>query len=238
MNSANWRLLSNGWVLTLMICLAANTIASAQVWTRAASFGGVGSDLGASIRITSNGDRYLTGSFSDSVSFGKETLVSSGDTDVFLAKSGQWAVQIGGAAHDEGTDVAFDSAGNVYVTGWFTDSATFHSTHGSPVTVTGGFGETIFLAKYSSPGVLVWVQTGISDTFGIVRGHGVAVDSASGAVYLTGITQDPTLFSSANGSSSTIPGPWFWHMYLVKYDADGDLLWGEWNEAAPNSVPY
>jgi hypothetical protein len=130
-----------------------------------------------------------------------------------------------------------DDAGNLYLTGWFTDSATFHSTNGSVVTV-GGNSETVFFAKYSPSGVLAWVQTGVVTFFAINRGHGVAADSARRAVYLTGISQGDTTFSSSNGSSNTVPGPGTWHMYLVKYDSDGNFQWGEFNEANPNSIPH
>jgi len=234
MRATTLRIVSNFW-LAVMMCLASTTL-YAQSWSRAASFGGTGSDLGATVKIDPSGDRYFTGYFSGSVKFGR-TLVSSGDTDIFLAKFNHWAVAIGGAEHDEGTDIAFDSAGNVFLTGWFTNSATFHSTDGSATTVAGS-NETIFLAKYSTSGVLDWVQTGLAGFVSVNRGQGVAVDSASGAAYLTGISQGSTLFSSANGSSSEIPGSGSWHMYLVKYDADGNFLWGGWNEANVNSIPH
>jgi hypothetical protein len=165
--------------------------------------------------------------------------VSAGDTDIFLAKFNQWVVAIGGSGHDEGTDIAFDGAGNVFLTGWFTNSATFHSTDGSAVTVSGnGNGETIFLAKYSAAGVLAWVQKGTDGFVSVNRGQGVAVDAASGAAYLTGISQGSTTFSSSNGTSNDVPGPGSWHMYLVKYDADGNFQWGGWNEANVNSIPH
>jgi hypothetical protein len=225
------------WILALTICLGTSLSLHAQVWKHAVSFGGTGSDVGVTVKIDQNGNRYLTGYFSGRVNPGINTLLSAGDTDIFLGKYGQWILQIGGVNHDEGSDIAFDGSGNVYLTGWFTDSAAFHSTDGSVVNVNGS-SETIFLAKYSPAGVLVWVQTGTDTLAGINRGHGVAVDAASGAVYLTGISQGSTLFSSSDGTTNSVPGPGTWHMYLVKYTTDGNFQWGEWNEAAPNSIPH
>lgn len=237
MNFASPRILCKHWLLALSICLATSTAVTAQVWKHAVSFGGTGSDVGVTVKINQDGDRYLTGYFSGTVAVGGNTLGSAGDTDIFLGKYGHWGLQIGGTAHDEGSDIAFDGAGNVYLTGWFTNQAAFHSTDGSVVGVQGN-NETIFLAKYSPSGVLVWVQTGGVGSFSINRGHGVAVDVASGAVYLTGISQGTTSFSSSDGSVNSVPGPGTWHMYLVKYDLDGNFRWGEWNEAAPNSIPH
>jgi hypothetical protein len=226
-------------LLVLTICLGTSLGVRAQVWKHAVSFGSTESDVGATVKINQAGDRYLTGYFSGTVTIAHNTLVSAGDTDVFLGKQGHWGLQIGGASHDEGSDIDFDAAGNVYLTGWFTGNAAFHSTDGSVVNVTGSaFNETIFLAKYTSAGVLVWVQTGIDSLGGINRGHGVAVDASGGAVFLTGISQGTTDFSSSDGSTNSVPGPGTWHMYLVKYTTDGNFQWGEWNEASPNSIPH
>ncbi|HZQ96396.1 MAG TPA: SBBP repeat-containing protein [Candidatus Sulfotelmatobacter sp.] len=237
MTNATRRIANSPLLLAVSICFGIGGMAAAQTWTRATSFGGPGSDVGISIRVSPEGDQYLTGYFLESVHVGKSTLVSGGDTDIFLARVGQWVVQIGGAGHDEGSDVAFDAAGNVYATGWFTGSATFHSKISSPVTVSGN-GETIFLAKYSSCGELDWVQTGRVGSASVNRGHGVAVHTESGAIYVTGVSQNTTYFSSSNGTLSAVPGPRTWHMYLVKYDADGNFQWGEWNQAGVNSVPH
>ena len=237
MRATTLRILSNYVLLALTLCLGSATL-SAQAWNRAARFGGSGSDLGAAVKVNAAGDVYFTGYFSDSVKFGR-TLVSAGDTDIFLAKFNQWVVDIGGTGHDEGTDLAFDASGNVFVTGWFTNSATFHSTDGSSVTVTGnGNGETIFLAKYNPTGVLAWAQNGTAAFISVNRGQGVAVDAASGAAYLTGVSQGDTTFSSSDGTSNDVPGPGSWHMYLVKFDADGKFQWGGWNEADVNSIPH
>jgi len=212
-------------------------MAQAQGWVNPArSVGGIGSDYGAAYKANAAGERCMTGYFSNTVTIGGKVLTSLGDGDIFLAKEGIWVVQIGGAGLDEGTDVAFDTAGNIYLTGWFTDSAKFSSTNGHGITVS-GLSETAFLAKYDASGVVKWVQTGVDTFVSIDRGHGVAVDSVTGAVFLMGITQGDTTFSSSNGSSHVVPGVSSWHMFLVRYDTNGNFQWGETNAAAPNSIP-
>src|SRR5258706_15151390 len=100
----------------------------------------------------------MTGYFSGTVTIGAKVLTSLGDGDIFLAKDGVWVVQIGGTGLDEGTDIVFDAAGNIYLTGWFKDSAKFSSTSGPGITVSGLL-ETTFLAKNNPSGLVQWGQT-------------------------------------------------------------------------------
>jgi hypothetical protein len=216
---------------------------STPTWTRAVSFGGSGSDSGTAVKVDAQGNRYVTGGFSSTAKFGDKALNSAGGSDMFLAKferSGElrWLLQAGGPEDDIGNDVAFDREQNIYVAGSFTDSATFPSVHGPSKTVT-GTGQTIFLAKYQPSGTLVWVQTGTTPEIGEPNeGLGVAVEPVSGTVFVTGLSQAPTTFSSSDGTEHTVPGPFTWHMFLVKYDSDGNFQWGQSNEASPNTVPY
>src|SRR6266496_2232328 len=213
--------------------------ATGPSWVRAIGAGGSGSDVGNAVKTDQAGNRYVTGSFSSSAQFGSQTLSSQGGADIFLAKYGSggkllWIVQAGGVGDDGAFDVAVGGAGNIYVAGKITDTATFQSFNGHSKTVV-GMGETIFLAKYSPTGTLLWVQTGISGV-GTNDGIGLAVQPATGTVFVTGRAQSQVTFSSADGSQHTLPGPWTWHMYLVKYDQNGNFQWGEWNQANPNSV--
>jgi hypothetical protein len=213
-------------------------MAQAQLWAKHAhSYGGAGTDYGAAYKANTSGERFMTGYFSDSMIVGSKVLTSRGDTDIVLAKEGGWFVQIGGTGADQATDLAFDSAGNIYATGWFTGSAKFSSTDGHGLTMQGS-SETIFLAKYSATGIVQWVQTGIDDLGGINRGHGLAVDQVTGAVFLMGLTQGNVAFSSSNGTSQVVAGVETWHMFLVRYDTGGNFKWGQTNVAAPNSIPH
>jgi len=210
-------------------------------WTRAVSFGGGGPDSGSAVKVDTRGNRYVTGGFSLTAKFGNKTLASAGGTDIFLAKferSGElrWLLQAGGPGDDVGHDIAFDREQNIYLAGSFTDSATFPSINGPSKTVT-GVGLTIFLAKYDPSGKLAWVQTGTASFNGQNEGFGVAIDPATGAVFITGITQGDTTFSSSDGAEHTVPGVFTWHMFLVRYNSNGNFQWGQTNEASPNTIP-
>jgi hypothetical protein len=227
----------------VLFCLI-TTVAHAKdpSWVRATSSGGSGADFPWAINVGPDNDQYVTGSFSSTAKFAHTTLVSAGGLDIFLAKYGHvgellWIVQGAGPDDDSGQSLAFDKDGNIYLTGSFTNSATFGSTNGKTKTVT-GTGVTIFLAKYRPSGTLVWVQTGAAVFAEQNDGIGVAVDPAAGTVYIAGASQGNTMFSSANGTVNSVPGVGTWHMYLAKYDTDGNFKWGQTNAASPNSLTY
>jgi hypothetical protein len=231
------------WAFLLFFLTGGQVLAqSAPTWTRAVSFGGSGSDSGTAVKVDAYGNRYVTGGFSSSAKFGDRVLNSAGDSDIFLAKfdrSGEllWLLQADGPGDDIGNDIAFDREQNIYVAGSFTDSATFPSVHGPSKTVT-GTGQTIFLAKYQPSGTLVWVQTGTITFSSNNEAFGVAVQPVTGTVFITCRSLSPTTFSSSDGTEHTVPGPFTWHMVLVRYDSDGNFQWGQSNEASPNSVPH
>jgi hypothetical protein len=216
--------------------------ATGPAWVQAISAGGSGSDVGNAVKTDQSGNRYVTGSFSATAQFGSQTLTSHGGSDVFLAKYGPggkllWIVQAGGIWDDIGSDVAVGAAGNIYITGKVIEKATFQSLNGPSKTVS-GINEIIFLAKYSPTGTLLWLQTGIP-LGGSNDGFGLAVQPATGTVFLTGRAQGQVTFSSSDGTQHTISSvPMPWQMYLVKYDQNGNFQWGEWNEPNPNTVGY
>jgi beta-propeller repeat-containing protein len=235
-------------VLFYLITIAA--YAEPPRWVRAISSQASGDscvptqcdDVSYAVKVGPDDQKFILGSFSGTARFAHTTLVSAGGLDVFLASYGRsgellWIVQAGGPGNDNGQGMALDRAGNIYVTGQFTDTATFGSTNGATQTAT-GIGSTMFLAKYRPSGVLVWVQTGVAPYAQQSSSEGVAVDPASGTVYISGFSQDEVIFSSANGTVNTVPGVGTWHMVLAKYDTRGNFEWGQTNQANPNSISY
>ena len=126
------------------------------VWANRA--GGTSDALGNGIAVDGAGNSYVTGCFQGSATFGsgetnETTLTSAGGQDIFVAKndaSGDlvWAKRTGGTSGDRGIGIAVDGAGNSYVTGDFSDSATFGSGEANETTLTSAGGNDIFVAKY------------------------------------------------------------------------------------------
>jgi len=112
--------------------LAKYSLDGAYQWGRSWGFGLV--DIN-SLTIALSGDLYLTGSFEwNLVDFdpgpGDDFFTSAGMIDGFLTKylptgEYQWTRIWGSAGDEAGYDIAADSDGNAYITGWFTNKVDF-----------------------------------------------------------------------------------------------------------------
>ena len=117
-----------------------------------------------------------------------------------------WTTLLGSAGDDSADDIAVDAAGNSYVSGFTNDSlaATFQ----------GGIGD-MFVAKFDAAGNVVWVvQEGTTE---MDRATNIALDTA-GNVYVTGYT---------NGSLAGTNPDGFFDYFIIKYDNNGNRLWGQ-----------
>jgi hypothetical protein len=128
------------------------------------------------------------------------------------AQHWQWAQHAGGVDWDAGTSVAVDASGHLYVTGYFTDTATF-----------GGFtlqsisGRAIFVARYSPEGAVQWAR----QAGGVFYDEGLAIAvDADGNAYVTGYFIEGATFGTL-----TLPGSGHADVFVAKYAPDGDLLW-------------
>ncbi len=153
------------------------------VW--AVSAGAKGSQTGEDIAVDPAGNSYVVGTTSQTVSFGKTTLTSAGSTDVLVAKldpDGKfvWATSAGGTGDDLGKALTLDAAGNVYITGGFSGTATFGST-----TLTSLGSQDILVAKLDAAGKFVWATSAGSDHKDPEGGRGIVVD-AKGNVTVAG----------------------------------------------------
>ena len=147
-------------------------------WLWAVKAGWTDSDSGSGIAVDGAGNAYVTGRFEGTATFGSHTLTSTGSYDIFAARlnpSGtwQWAVKAGGTDSDTGSGIAVDGAGNAYVTGYFTGTATFGS-H----TLTSSGGTDIFVAKlsYIPPKAPVNVQITMNGNSAVITWDAVTED--------------------------------------------------------------
>ncbi len=205
-------------LIPFLLLIAWNPIAHAQYWMQSAGSSTV--DEAYDVSVDPSGNAYATGYFTGSASFGNITLTSSGSSDIFITKinsSGNyvWAIKAGGSATDRGLSIQTDSAGNVYVTGFFNGTATFGTT-----SITSAGQQDVFVAKYNTAGVLQWV----SRAGGILAdiANGIDVD-ASGNVYVTGefrgtSTFGSTTLTSLNGSTD---------VFTAKLSSTGAFSWVE-----------
>lgn len=171
------------------------------------------------IALDRNGNVYVVGSSSATWSspWGSPGASYSGGYDAFVAKlhpSGflLWNTFLGGAGDDSGRDVAVDESGNIYVTGYSTD------TWGSPKATHGG-GTDAFVAQLDPDGYLRW------NTFFGSPGnefvHGIAVDQ-SGNIFVTGSSTGGTWPSSQPVRQF---GGGAFDQFVTRLDANGNVRW-------------
>jgi len=203
-------------------------------------YGGSGIDFGACCSIDATGNLYLSGQTTSSTSIaiataGAHQAIFGGgpvsNNDAFLVKfnsSGvrQWGTYYGGNGNDFGYASNFDSAGNIYLTGYTTDSntGTVIATAGAHQTINGGGIVDAFLVKFSSSGVRQWgtFYGGSGDDYGTF-----CMMDGTGNVYLAGQTSTSTgTIIVTNGSHQPIHGGGTNDGFLVEFNASGTRQYG------------
>ena len=96
---------------------------------------GLDADYGDGIAIDADGNCYVSGRFQQNTTFGPIAIsnLNSGISDVFVAKYDKlgdvvWVQQAGENGEDAASKIGVDAAGNAYISGYYTSSATFGST--------------------------------------------------------------------------------------------------------------
>lgn len=186
-------------------------------------------DEAYAITTDSENNVYTLGSFEGTIdldpNIGESIFSSNGSWDVFLQKldsNGEyiWAKKFGGSGYEEGYSVKVDISGNIYTTGFFSETVDFDP-DGTNQNLT-SFGSTdIFIQKLNSEGSLVWVkQVGSSSTD---QGRDLAID-AFGDIYITGWFSGMVDFDPNIGIEN-ITAIGDEDAFVQKLDSDGNLLW-------------
>ncbi|MCD6027366.1 MAG: hypothetical protein K0R08_1885 [Solimicrobium sp.] len=175
-----------------------------------------GETFGSGIAIDSAGNSYISGSAGAAL----PGQTQKGLTDYFIAKynsTGEpiWIRQVGvTGGFTSATDIAADSAGNMYVTGFTNTALPDQKQIGT---------QEYFIAKYDSDGNLIWRKQIGDDaalnaaTRGNTEAYGIAVDNA-GNSYVTGVTNTGLFGQKQNGS---------YDYFIVKYDSTGNFIWSK-----------
>ncbi len=132
-----------------------------------------------------------------------------------------WNRYIEGSDHDYATDLALDSKGDLWVTGW-TDSPDFPVVNPMDGTLTGF--RDVFLTKLASSDGTILYSTFLGGDYSD-SGSGIAIDDAD-AIYLTGVAGS-TDFPTTEDAYQ--PGPgfplYFYHdAFITKLSAGGNEI--------------
>lgn len=140
-----------------------------------------------------------------------------------------WAKAVGGIYADNAMSVSTDASGNVYMCGSFgSPTISFGTT-----TLSNAGYEDIFIVKYDPSGNVLWANRagGIDPD----RANCVLAD-ANGNVFMAGLFFSSTI----TFGTITLTNAGYIDMFIVKYDASGNVLWakseGGANEERINSL--
>ena len=195
------------------------------IWAKSA--GGTSYDWGNGISTDAGGNVLVTGYFiSPSISFGTTTLTSAGNADIFVVKydaNGNvlWAKSAGGTFEDVGYGMSTDAGGNVLVTGYFASTSISFGTTTLTNAMTNSTND-IFVVKYDANGNVLWAKSAGGTSHDIA--YGISTD-AGGNVLLTGDFYSPSI--SFGTTTLTSAGPGVSDVFVVKYDANGNVLWAK-----------
>jgi hypothetical protein len=190
------------------------------LWAKG-GFGDAGIQEALGLAVDANGDVFVTGVFSGTISFGAPTalLTSAGLSDVFVAKFSAlgaplWSRRFGDALDQAGRAIAVDPSGDIIVTGDFAGSIDFDGGPLASVELKDGF-----IAKLTSAGDHVWSMqfgnTGDDSALGVAC-------SATGHVHVTGTFDEAIDFGGPpltdGGDNDT---------FVVKLDSGGGHVWSK-----------
>ena len=189
------------------------------IWARRA--GGTSYDEARGIVVDGAGNAYITGFFQLTANFAPTNLVSTGQSDVFVAKYNsagllQWARRAGGNDFEESHAIALDSSTNLFITGYFDANANF----GSFLLRNNSSSSDMFVAKCDRNGNFLWAAQAGGDGEDI--GNAVALD-ASANVYVTGYFETNALFESTTLTAAGAEG--LRDMFLASYTSTGAFRW-------------
>jgi gliding motility-associated-like protein len=171
---------------------------------------------------------YVSGIFFGSTDFdtgpGTAILNSAGNEDIFLCKysnSGDlvWAKSFGGPTNDYCNSIMLDNDGNIYMNGYFENTADFDPGTGVYNLVSNG-GADIFVCKLDMNGSLRWARS-----VGGVSGDGaymIGLDDQNN-VYSTGFFWNSVDFDPGAGVFN-LNADGFGDGYVLKLDAGGNFV--------------
>ncbi|MGD2110327.1 MAG: SBBP repeat-containing protein [Phycisphaerae bacterium] len=217
------------------------------VWAVGPEAGGSAQSHG--VAVDGAGNVYLVGRFSVGMTIGALSLTPTDSTheNAFIAKfdalgnpqwlragGGETGAEIGTTNPTRGRAIAADSSGNCLVTGYYQFTTDF-----GPYVLNDTGHHSVFVAKYDTNGNALWAQSsqactapGVIDSVGL----GIAVDQVGNA-YVTGQAQGPTSFGPLTIASGTSCSGSH-NIFIVKYDADGNVLSAQATSGGNSFFPY
>jgi hypothetical protein len=204
--------------LFAIIFSSLNSSAQNWLWARNGNDPGSGADA-YPVATDASGNVYLAGWFNQPyITFGSFFL--DHDTgNIYLTKydaNGNLLNVMFPVGYGMPYAVATDASGNIFMTGYFNSSTI---KFGSYTLTNAGAGDDIFIVKYDPNGNVLWAR-GAGGAGNFEEAYGLATD-AVGNVYACGGYQSPSI----TFGSTTLNNYGQYDLFIVKYAANGNVLW-------------
>jgi len=231
-------------------CESFKTCVQNDVLGATAASGGTGEDRASGVVIDAEGGALLAGSFQEQLraavaegaGAGAETLAAAGGSDILVVRhdvsgAALWAVAAGGPLDDAASALALTSSGDVAVTGFFANTATFGGRRAGPPEPPGDSPVTLqsepivappeppnrdgFVALYDPHGALRWARR----IGGARADAGLEVAAAhDGTIWAAGTYRDVAVFESGEAPEIQRSSLGESDIFLARYDGDGHAL--------------
>ncbi len=183
--------------------------------------GGIGRDECQGIALDDNDHVFITGEFNYTGYFGDITIIPEHDrSNMFIAKLDTdgnfiWVQVEDGEGLNGSYDIAVDSSGNCYVSGYAYNSAHIGEIEAES---RGNYDATV--AKYDTEGNVLWMSSGVgsgsSETYGIyVDDNYVYITGSFGGEYID--FGDIRIYSFSGDCT----------IFIAKLDHNGEFLWAK-----------
>lgn len=199
--------------------------------------GGTDDDGGLDLKIDGANNLYLIGSFtSPQITFPNGATFENSKSDpedersvnTFVAKfdangANLWVKNLDNADTLGGAQIAVNPAGEIFLTGYFYDTAIFDSIVLTESEGTGKDEEASFggyIAKMNANGNFIWAKS-----FGGL-GEGIALDG-TGRIYVTGTFWDSGVFGAGETNQESLASFGGEDIFVARYDASGGLDWAK-----------
>lgn len=189
------------------------------VWAK--RYGDASSQTAADVAVDGAGNVVLTGGFLGALDFGNGSLVSAGNSDIYLAKlassdgAGIWSKRFGDGSVQYSKRLDVDASGNIVVSGRFNGTFGFGANSLTPLD--GGI--DIFLARFDSQGTVAWSKAFGGSANGNYQVNGLAIDSA-GNTLLAG-----DFLSNVDFGGDSLASAGSADVFIAKFNVAGAHLW-------------
>ncbi|MCB9196509.1 MAG: SBBP repeat-containing protein [Flavobacteriales bacterium] len=211
--------------LLMLFFLSGNLFAQHLEWVK--SLGGEQYEESYSIAVDQNGNVFTTGYFYDTADFdpgpGVYELSSPYQNDnTFISKLDSdgdfvWAASFSGGSNDP-VDLVLDEQGNVYVTGYFSDSVDFNPGAGISEFITSW--QAAYVVKLDANGNYLW-----SKMFNNAFGGAIAL-SSEGHIVVAGEYSGTVDFDPGSGVYN-LSSSGDYDDFVVKLDSLGNFIWAK-----------